>query len=60
MRSSCSETLAVRLTPYERRLIEELAELRRITASDFLRELMGMEREDELRRTLRHLRPVSA
>lgn len=57
--SPCTEGVVVRVTPQERRLIEELAELRRIAPSDLVRELMGLEREAHLKRRVQ-LRLVSA
>jgi hypothetical protein len=61
MDSPCTETVALRLTPQERRLLEGLAEVRRIGVNDLLRELLGLEREDDLRRHVRpRLRVVSA
>jgi hypothetical protein len=61
MRSPCTELLILRLTPQERELLEGLAEVRRMTVSDLLRELMGLEREEEIRQRARpQLRLVSA
>jgi hypothetical protein len=59
MSSPCTEGLVVRLTPQERRLIEEVAEVRRIAPSDLVRELMGLERETQLKQRVQ-LRVVSA
>lgn len=47
MASPSAETIAVRFTPEEHQLIEDLAAARRMTTSDVVRELMGFEREDE-------------
>jgi len=53
--------ILVRFTPDEHRLIEDLAEMRGMTMSDVVRELMGFEREDERTRNTRPpLRVISA
>lgn len=48
MPSPCTEAVTVRLTPYERLLIEGVAARLEMTASDLLRELMSLEREDDI------------
>lgn len=58
MSSPCTETVTVRLTPYERLLIEGVADTLGVTASDLARELMSLEREDDICRAPR-LRLVS-
>jgi hypothetical protein len=59
MTSPCTETIAVRFTPDEQRLLEDLAAMRRMSTSDVVREMIGFEREDEAR-AKPHLRLVSA
>lgn len=54
MPSPCTESVTVRLTPQERQLLEGLAEVRRVATSELLRELLGLDREEEL---WRHARP---
>jgi hypothetical protein len=44
----CTELIAVRFTRSEHGLIEGIAEIHGITPSDLLRELLGLEREDEV------------
>jgi hypothetical protein len=44
---SRTEIVAVQLTPYEHALIQRLAETRRMTPSDVVRELLGLEGKDE-------------
>ena len=60
MASPCTETVVVQLTPYERTLIEGLAAMRDMAASDLVRELMGLGCEHEICRTPPCLRLVSA
>jgi hypothetical protein len=50
MAARCSENIVVRLTEHEHTLITGLAELRGMTASDVVRELIGFEREAEMDR----------
>jgi hypothetical protein len=53
--------MPVQFTCYERTLLEGLAEMRGVTASDLVRELMGLERADDLMRPVPpRLRLVSA
>jgi hypothetical protein len=51
------ETIAIRVTEREHALIARLAELEGMSASDLVRELLGLEREPESP-TLRQLRVV--
>jgi uncharacterized protein (DUF1778 family) len=61
MPSPCTEMIEVRFTADEHRLLEDLAAMRRMSISDVVREMMGFEREDEIRRTARpSLRVISA
>jgi hypothetical protein len=52
--------IPVRFSSNEYALIEGIASVRGMTASDVVRELMGLEREDEQRSAGRRLRLVSA
>jgi Family of unknown function (DUF6290) len=53
--------IPVRFTSEEHKLIEDLAQMRGMTMSDVVRELMGFEREDERIRPARpRLRVISA
>jgi hypothetical protein len=55
------EEVEVRFTPDEHRLLEGLAAMRRMSISDVVREMIGFEREAEIRRAARPpLRVVSA
>jgi hypothetical protein len=55
------EPITIRFTADERQLIEDLAEMRGITTSDVVRELMGFQRESETGRAAKPaLRVVSA
>lgn len=58
MAERCSETIVVRVTAHEHTFIEGLAQMRGMTASDMVRELIGFEREEGPVRPL--LRLVSA
>ena len=60
MASSCAETVEVRFTPDEHRLLEDLAAMRGVTTSDLVRELMGFERADDARLEPPHLQLVTA
>jgi hypothetical protein len=51
MASPCTETIAVRMTGREYALICGLANVRGMSASDVVRELLGFEREDDLIRS---------
>jgi hypothetical protein len=57
MRSARTETIAIRFTEQEHVSLEGLAELRGMTASDLVRELVGFDRHDEPP-TRRHLQLV--
>jgi hypothetical protein len=57
--SLCTETIPVQFTRYERTLLEGLADMRGVTASDLVRELMGLERADEATQPIPRLRLVS-
>ena len=48
MRSRCTESVLVRLTPDEHRMVVALTQLRKATPGDVLRELIGLPRESEL------------
>jgi hypothetical protein len=54
-----TEAIAVRFTERERTLIEGLAALRGMTASDLVRELIGFDRQSEAP-TGRHLQVVTS
>ena len=60
MVSSCTETVEVRFTPDEHRLLVDLAAMRSMTTSDVVRELMGFERAEGARLEPPRLRLVSA
>jgi hypothetical protein len=60
MAASCTHVVWVRFTSNERALIEGIATVRGMSTSDVIRELMGLDREDEQRSTDRRLRLVSA
>ncbi len=55
-----TEVIEIHLTPRERMLLEGLAEMRGMTVSDLVRELIGLGRENEIRPQLPRLRQVSA
>jgi hypothetical protein len=60
MTSPCTELVPIRLTPQERRLLEGFAEVRQLAMNDLLRELLGLEREEQITRRARsQLRLVS-
>jgi hypothetical protein len=46
--SLLAETITIRVTASERMLIEGLASMRELEPSDLLREMVGLDREDEL------------
>jgi hypothetical protein len=60
MVSLYTEAIEIRLTSYERKLIEGLADMRGIAASDLLREWTGLGREEELQPASRPLRLVTS
>lgn len=47
------ETIVVRVSEHEHAFIEVLAEMRGMTTSDMVRELIGLEREQTIRPLLR-------
>lgn len=59
MTSTYTKVIAIRFTPHECMLIEGLADMRGMAASDLLRELIGLEREDEMRAAPPPLRLVA-
>lgn len=57
MTAICTETIDVRFTEHEYRLLEDFAELRGMTATELVRELIGFERPT-IPSTRRHLELV--
>jgi hypothetical protein len=60
MHLGSNHVVPVRFSPNEHALIEGIASVRGVTASDVVRELMGLDREDEQRSSGQRLRLVSA
>ena len=60
MHLASAYAVQVRFKPNEYALLQSIADVRGMTTSDLVRELMGLDREDEQRSTSRRLRLVSA
>jgi hypothetical protein len=60
MRLGSAYSIEVRFKPNEYALLQSIADVRGMTTSDLIRELMGLDREPELQSTSRRLRLVSA
>jgi hypothetical protein len=59
MHLSSTHEVLVRFTPNEHALFEGIAQIRGISPSDLVRELMGLDREDERRSARPRLQLVS-
>jgi hypothetical protein len=59
MRLDSPYAVQVRFKPNEYALLRSIADVRGVTTSDLVRELMGLDREDERRSSASRLRLVS-